>query len=126
VTRHVRKVIDDKRVLIEPVEGKANEAVGPSPVKGAAYAGLSRAMRQIYGNVPEAPYVMLGGTDCGHYVDVCTNIYRFTPLVMDPSFAGLEHGIDERIPIVEMTKTVRFYAQLMKLWGTESMVDADQ
>jgi len=126
VLRHVRKVIQDKRVLFEPVEGKANEAVGPSPVKGPAYAGLSRAMRQIYGNVPEAPFVMLGGTDCGHYVEVCKNIYRFTPLVMNPSYAGLEHGIDERIPIAEMTKTVKFYAQLMKLWGTESMVNPDR
>jgi carboxypeptidase PM20D1 len=126
VLKHVHKVVKDKRVLIEPVEGKANEAVGPSPVTGPAYAGLSRAMRQIYGDVPEAPYMMLGGTDCGHYVEVCKNIYRFTPLVMNPSYAGLEHGIDERIPIVEMTKTVKFYAQLMKLWGTESMVNADR
>ena len=113
-----------ERVIIEPVHGKANEAVGPSSVKGPTYAGLSQAIHQIYGDVPEAPFVMLGGTDCGHYTEVCDNIYRFTPLEMDPSFSGLEHGIDERIPIAEMTKTVKFYAQLMKTWGTESMVNA--
>ena len=121
ICRHVRRVIKDERVQFKPVEGKANEAVGPSPVKCPAYQGLSRAIQQIYGNMPEAPYVMLGGTDCGHYVEVCENIYRFTPLVMDPSFAGLEHGIDERIPVASMAKCVQFYAQLMKLWGTESM-----
>ncbi len=64
---------------------------------------------------------MLGGTDCGHYVEVCENIYRFTPLIMDPSYAGLEHGVDERIPISEMVKTVKFYAKLMQTWGTEKM-----
>jgi carboxypeptidase PM20D1 len=126
VLNHVRKVIKDERVLFEPVPGKANEAVGPSPVKNPSYTGLSQSIHQIYGEVPEAPFVMLGGTDCGHYVDVCENIYRFTPLVMDPSFSGLEHGIDERIPITEMPKTVKFYAQLMKLWGTESMVTTDR
>jgi len=125
VVDHVRRVIKDERVLFKPVQGKANEVVGPSPVKSPAYTGLSQAIHQIYGNVPEAPYVMLGGTDCGHYVQVCENIYRFTPLEMDSSFLGLEHGIDERIPITAMAKTVKFYAQLMKIWGTESMAKAD-
>jgi carboxypeptidase PM20D1 len=125
VLKHVRKVIKDDRVKFKPVEGKANEAVGPSPVKCPAYQGLSHAIHQIYGNVPEAPFVMLGGTDCGHYVEVCENIYRFTPLVMDPSFEGLEHGIDERIPLVEMPKTVKFYANLMQAWGTQSMLGSN-
>jgi carboxypeptidase PM20D1 len=122
VLNHVKKVMKDKRVKYEVVEGKANEAVGPSPVKCPAYKGLSRAIRQIYGNVPEAPFVMLGGTDCGHYTGVCEQIYRFTPLKMDPSFMGREHGVDECIPIKEMKKTVKFYAQLMQVWGTESML----
>jgi carboxypeptidase PM20D1 len=125
VLKHVRKVVNDQRVTVVPVEGKANEAVGPSPVKGPTYTGLSQVIHQVYGDVPEAPFVMLGGTDCGHYTEVCENIYRFTPLVMDPSFAGREHGIDERIPVSEMAKTVKFYAQLMKIWGTASMVTSD-
>ena len=117
----VRRVIDDERVQFKPVEGKANEVVGPSPVECPAYEGLSRAVQQIYGPIPEAPFVMLGGTDCGHYRDLSDYIYRFTPLVMDPSFSGLEHGIGERIPVASMAKTVQFYAHLMQVWGTESM-----
>ncbi len=121
ICEYVRRVIDDDRVQFKPVEGKANEPVGPSPVKCPAYLGLSRAMRDTYGDVPEAPFVMLGGTDCGHYVEVCDNIYRFTPLVMDPSFAGREHGVDECIPVAAMGLCAQFYARLMQLWGTESM-----
>ena len=41
---------------------------------------------------------------------------------MDESFRGLEHGIDERIPIEAMAKMVQFYAQLMQAWGTKDMV----
>jgi carboxypeptidase PM20D1 len=126
VLKHLRKSIKDERVRYVPIEGKANEAVGPSPVQCPPYLGMSRAIRQIYGNVPEAPYVMEGGTDCGHYVAVCENIYRFTLLVMDPSFAGREHGVDECIPVSEMAKTVKFYARLMKMWGTESMQQVDK
>ena len=78
-------------------------------------------IRQVFDNPPVAPYVMLGGTDCQHFVQVCDNIYRFTSLVMDESFRGLEHGIDERIPIAGMAGMVKFYAQLMQVWGTREM-----
>ena len=40
---------------------------------------------------------------------------------MDESFRGLEHGIDERIPITGMARMVTFYAQLMRVWGTKTM-----
>ena len=122
ICEHVRRVIKDNRVQFQPVPGKANEAVGPSPVNCAAYLGLSRAIRETYGFVPEAPFVMLGGTDCGHYAKLSETIYRFTPLVMDESFAGREHGVDERIPVAALEPMVQFYARLMRFWGTEAMV----
>jgi acetylornithine deacetylase/succinyl-diaminopimelate desuccinylase-like protein len=40
---------------------------------------------------------------------------------MDKSFRGLEHGIDERIPVEGMAKMVQFYAHLMQTWGTKDM-----
>jgi acetylornithine deacetylase/succinyl-diaminopimelate desuccinylase-like protein len=54
-------------------------------------------------------------------VPVCNNIYRFTSMVEDESFRGLEHGIDERIPVEVMGKMVKFYAQLMLVWGKREM-----
>jgi acetylornithine deacetylase/succinyl-diaminopimelate desuccinylase-like protein len=56
-----------------------------------------------------------------HFVSACDDIYRFTPPVMDESFRGLAHSIDERIPIERMSRMVKFYAQLMKVWGTQEM-----
>ena len=96
---HAKKVISDERVTFKPVEGKFNEALPVSPNKGPAYDSLKTVIRQVFENPPVAPFVMLGGTDCQHFVPVCDHIYRFTSLVMDESFRGLEHGIDERIPI---------------------------
>lgn len=119
---HVKKVIRDERVKFKPVEGKFNEALPVSPSNGAAYKSLELVIRQIFDNPPVAPFVMLGGTDCQHFVAVCDNIYRFTSLVMDESFRGLEHGIDERIPVEGMAKMVQFYAQLMQVWGTKEMI----
>jgi carboxypeptidase PM20D1 len=119
---HAKKVIADDRVKFAPVEGKFNEALPVSPDKGPAYEGLKKVIRQVFDNPPVAPFVMLGGTDCQHFVPVCDHIYRFTSLVMDESFRGLEHGIDERIPIAGMARMVTFYGQLMRAWGTKEMV----
>jgi carboxypeptidase PM20D1 len=119
---HVRKVIKDERVKFNPVEGKYNEALPVSPRDVPAYKGLSKVIGQVFGDIPVAPYTMLGGTDCQHFVPVCDHIYRFTSLVMDETFRGLEHGIDERIPVEAMGKMVKFYAQLMQVWGTKEMV----
>ena len=118
---HVKKTIKDERVKFKPVEGKFNEALPTSSSSGQAYQSLKYVIRQVFDNPPVAPFVMLGGTDCMHFVPVCDEIYRFTSLVMDESFRGLEHGIDERIPVEGMGKMVKFYAQLMQVWGTKEM-----
>ena len=123
---HAKKVIDDERVHIKPVEGKFNEALPISPSKGPAYDSLKLVIRQVFDNPPVAPFVMLGGTDCQHFVPVCDDIYRFTSLVMDESFRGLEHGIDERIPVDGMAKMVTFYAQLMRAWDAKEMTFAER
>ena len=119
---HAKKVIKDERVKFKPVEGKFNEALPVSPRNAPAYQGLAKVVRQVFGNFPVAPFTMLGGTDCQHFVPVCDHIYRFTSVVMDESFMGLEHGIDERIPVEAMGNMVKFYAQLMQVWGTKEMV----
>ncbi|RPI22019.1 MAG: M20/M25/M40 family metallo-hydrolase, partial [Chloroflexota bacterium] len=119
---HVKKAIKDERVMFNPVEGKYNEALPVSPDDIPAYRGLSKVIRQVFGDYPVAPYTMLGGTDCQHFVGVCDHIYRFTSLVMDETFRGLEHGVDERIPVDAMGKMVKFYAQLIQVWGTKEMI----
>jgi carboxypeptidase PM20D1 len=118
---HIKSVIKDERVKFKPVEGKYNEALPVSPTKVPAYESLSMVIRQVFDNPPVAPFVMLGGTDCQHFVPVCDHIYRFTSVVMDQSFMGLEHGIDERIPVEAMGKMVKFYSRLMQVWGTKEM-----
>ena len=126
VLAYAAKVINDERVMIAPVPGKFNEALPISPDSGPAYDGLRQVIREQFDNPPVAPYVMLGGTDCQHFVPVCDHIYRFTSLVMDERFRGLEHGIDERIPVNGMGCMVQFYARLMQVWGTSQMTSSQE
>jgi len=83
-------------------------------------------IRPLFGNPPAVPFAMLGGTDCQHFVPGCDHIYRYTSVVMDESFRGLEHGIDERIPVEAMAKMVKFYAQLMQVLGTKEMIASSE
>jgi carboxypeptidase PM20D1 len=122
---HIKKVVKDDRVKFKPVEGKYNEALPISPRNAAQYKSLQYVIRQIFDNPPVAPFTMLGGTDCQHFVHVCDHIYRFTSLVEDESFRGLEHGIDERIPVEAMARMVKFYAQLMQIWGMKEMASKE-
>jgi carboxypeptidase PM20D1 len=121
VLERATRVMSDERVTITPVPGKFNEALPISPDSGPAYDGLKQVIREIFDNPPVAPYVMLGGTDCQHFVPVCDHIYRFTSLVMDERFRGLEHGVDERIPVEGMGSMVQFYLRLMQRWGSSQM-----
>jgi carboxypeptidase PM20D1 len=121
VLARATRVMGDERVTITPVPGKFNEALPISPDSGPAYESLKQVIREIFDNPPVAPYVMLGGTDCQHFVPVCDHIYRFTSLVMDERFRGLEHGVDERIPVEGMGRMVQFYFRLMQTWGLSQM-----
>lgn len=112
---YARKVINDDRVHIEPVEGKYNEALPVSPSSGSAYKGVSLVIRQVFENPPAAPYVMLVGTDCQHFVPICDDIFRFTSLVMDERFRGPEHGIDERKEFSEMSNELGVNSAVGKL-----------
>jgi carboxypeptidase PM20D1 len=42
------------------------------------------------------------------------NIYRFLPSTLRPEDAKRYHGIDERIPLQNYERCVRFYAQLIR------------
>lgn len=117
VCDHVRKVIDDKRIRFEPVGGFVREASPVSPTNTASYRVLDRTIRQIFGNIPVAPFLVLGGTDSRHFYAVCDEVYRFTPLAMAKDDLHRVHGNNERILIADLGKMVQFYGQLIPTWG---------
>ncbi|HTX79954.1 MAG TPA: hypothetical protein VMC62_09810, partial [Longilinea sp.] len=68
-------------------------------------------------NIPTAPYLVLGFTDARYYTEICKQVYRFTPFVVDPEDMERVHGINERISVETMGKMVQFYAQLIRVWA---------
>jgi carboxypeptidase PM20D1 len=117
VCTHSQKVIDDKRVSFQPVEEGAWEATPLSPTGSAAYLTLEKTIRQTFGNLPVAPFLVLGATDSRYYAGLCENIYRFTPVMVDPESLKGVHGVNERINVEALGKMVKFYGQLIQNWG---------
>jgi carboxypeptidase PM20D1 len=115
VMNHIRHAIADVRVKVEPVM-----EFEPSPVSPAdhpAYAVLQKAIRQGYGDIPVAPFLVIGATDARYYAAVSKNIYRFAPYLMDKDLLATVHGNNERISTKVLVKMIQVYALIIQGWA---------
>jgi carboxypeptidase PM20D1 len=117
VLTHLKRVIDDERVEITLSGEFQDEASPVSPSEGPAFEGLKEAILRTYGNIPAAPYIMLGASDSRHYTAISDHVYRFSPMVLSSSDLDRIHGIDEREGVEDFGNTVRFFINLIRNWS---------
>ncbi len=118
VMRYLGNVIDDDRVTLSlPRPGR--EASPVSSVDSPTFDTLHQTIREVYPDVVVAPFVLVGGTDTVHYLDLCDQIFRFIPARLDERDTKRFHGIDERISLDDYLQIVRFYCRFI-----ESATDA--
>jgi len=113
VIDHTRRAVNDPQVEIQPLRG-VREPTTESPIDVAAFTQLARTIREVYPGAIVTPYLTIGGTDARHYAELTKNIYRFTPIVGDPSDLARMHGINERMSVQNYAQAVRFFVQLIK------------
>lgn len=116
VIAHVHDTIDDDDIAIEVEEGFRSE---PSPVSSwddPAFLHIETALRSVSpeADLVVAPYVTSGGTDARHYAALTPRLYRFLPVSMTPELLASFHGNNERIPVAEYERMVRFYLRLLQ------------
>jgi carboxypeptidase PM20D1 len=116
VVDHVRRAVNDPQVEIRPLSG-AREPTSDSPVDTPSFAQLTRTIREIFPGTLVAPYLTVGGTDARSYEPLTKNIYRFTPVVADPSDLVRLHGTNERLSVENFERAVQFFVQLIKNSG---------
>jgi carboxypeptidase PM20D1 len=117
VCERTRKVIADQRVKFSPLEDTAWEASPVSLTDTPAYRVLSRTVRQVFGNIPVAPYLVLGATDSRHYASICDHVYRFSPVSITTADLARMHGVNERIRVDALGQMVQFYMLLVGSWS---------
>jgi carboxypeptidase PM20D1 len=120
VIEHVRNSMADERIQIHKSNEGGWEAPPPSPIDCDAFHLLERTVRQVFGNIPVAPYLVQGATDSKYYSVICDAIYRFSPVEVNPDDRHRVHGINERIQVDALARMVKFFGQLIPTWSEMS------
>ncbi len=116
VTAHVREIVSDPRVEIDPASPFSTD---PSPVsdpEGPGFRLVASAARQAVRD-PEllvAPYLVVGGTDSRHYASRAESVLRFVPVLIRPDDLSRVHGTDERVATADVATAVRFFHALIQ------------
>lgn len=116
VIAHVRDTVDDAEIDIEVDDGFRSEPSAISSWEDPAFIRIETALRSVSpeADLVVAPYVTSGGTDARHYATLTPRLYRFLPVLMTPELLASFHGNNERIPIAEYERMVRFYLRLLQ------------
>jgi carboxypeptidase PM20D1 len=115
VTEYVRKVINDPRVKLVPIESEPPSEPSPqSSPDSPNFKRMQRTIAQVYPEAVVAPFVFVGATDSKHYAALTKDTYRFAPLLMNPEDVPRFHGTNERVGLDNFAKSIDFYAQLMR------------
>ena len=109
---YLKNVINDGRVRIELVNGS-----DPSPVSDtecSEWDMLRGVIEETWPGTVVSPYLMMACSDSRHYCRITDHVYRFCGQKLSKEERGMIHGIDERIPVDTLIKTVVFYTRLIK------------
>lgn len=117
VEEHIRSCVRNKNIEVEYLKGK--EASKVSPTDSRSFKILEEICTRTDSDLLVAPYLVMGGTDAYHYEEVCDNIYRFAPFVMDTKLLLTTHGTDERIPISCMADGLKFFKRYIRMMSAE-------
>lgn len=117
VEDHIRKSVRNKNIEVEFLKGK--EASKVSPTDSRSFRILEELCTRTDPDMIVAPYLVMGGTDAYHYEEVCDNIYRFAPFVMDTKLLLTMHGTNERIPIDCVGDALKFFKRYIRMMSAE-------
>jgi carboxypeptidase PM20D1 len=116
VVEHVRRVVDDERIVLTPSE-KRREASSVTATDGEAFALLRRTILDVYPDVVVTPYLITGGTDARHFRAISDGVFGFMPVRAEMGDIRRAHGNDERIATDAFVEGIGFYARLMQQAG---------
>lgn len=118
ITARIKHLIGDEQVQVTTWPHVDNhEAPPPSSTDGPTFERLASTVRQIFGDIPVAPYTVIGATDARFYHTLCDNVYRFTPIVANKADMQRVHGVNERLSIDNLDKMIKFFIQLLRVWS---------
>ena len=113
VEEHIRKSVRNKNIDVKFLVGK--EASSVSPTDSRAFKTIKELCENADSKNLVAPFLVMGGTDAYNYENVCENIYRFAPFVVDTNLLLCTHGTNERLPLSAIPDALTFFKRYIKL-----------
>jgi carboxypeptidase PM20D1 len=120
VYERVLEVVNDPQVTVKPVAGDTLEGpMGwePTPVsdpQAEEFKFLSYIIGRIFPEAVVAPYLVYGATDARWYTEICQNIYRFSPALIDAGELARMHACNERLSVKNCGRMVAFYVEFLE------------
>ena len=112
VLQHVREKVGPD-VELRELPG-AVDPTGVSPTAAPSFQALNRTVRSLFPDVLVTPALYVAGSDSHHFTGLTDNIYRFSPVRVQPADLPRLHGTNERIAVANLGELVRFYHQLLR------------
>ena len=113
VQAHVKAVVADERIKIEPV-GAGSEPSRLSSSQSAPFKLIERTVREVFPDSIVAPGLMLAASDARHFDGLSEQSFRFMPIRFNTEDLKRPHGTDERIAVDQLVDMVRFYHRLLQ------------
>ena len=114
VINHVKKVIENEKVLVESVSEFDNNPSAISDTASYGFRLIHQTIKKCFPEVMVSPNLVIGATDSRHFKNLTSNIFRFLPARVNDEDLKRVHGTNERINIADFKNVVRFYVALVK------------
>ncbi len=110
VVNFVIKAVNDQRVAVKKQTISLMEPSAITSFESPAFKKLETIIYKSVPNVIVAPFLLIGATDSRYFRGFSEAVLNFAPVQNVKGF----HGIDERIGISDLNRTVGFYKQIIK------------
>lgn len=90
------------------------ERAGPGTWDDPLFAAIERVVPAVADGAVVIPSVTPGTMDARYFAAVGLPTFRFHPFVADAALRAGIHGTDERLPVAELARGVRFYHLLLQ------------
>ena len=112
VTKKLLQLAKKHDVLCELVSGV--DAAPESRMDTPEYLAMKRSVEKTYPGLPIIPFVLGGGTDSRHFLEVTDQVLRFSPMHAAPEQGRGVHGDNESAYIKDVENAARCYYELLK------------
>ena len=113
VMERVKALINDPRIQVK--KGRMqSEPSKVSAINSFGFQQLQGTIAEVYPDALVAPFLVIAGTDAKHFEPIAQDIYRFSPMIINPTNIKSFHGLNERIAVNDFKQAVRFYHRLIE------------